>query len=260
MNTHLQSVKARLRWLYAATIAVIPWVLDQIVGDVFVNWLKRSAGHPAITKLLASLLLWATLNPFQAFLGSSLLMLVAISSAAYIYPLRTAKVAKRPDVAFETFWPVTGDDQLDVIHAKLNRLHESGMLREADLAAILREHFFRAGFRHIAEEGVARMLFLLCRTRLLLQRYVADFKSSAAVRDRIVHATTRVIKLEQYLERLVGRTFVAVEHCEKYRNSRHEFIDKLPKRDIVLRRRQIEEANTILADLLGNLRAAGIAD
>jgi hypothetical protein len=69
-----------------------------------------------------------------------------------------------------------------------------------------------------------------------------------------------VIKLEQYLERLVGRTFVAVEHCEKYRNSRHDFLDKLPKRDVVLRRRQVEEANAILADLLGDLRAAGLAD
>lgn len=278
VRNYVKSIQRRLKWLAAAAAALIPWMAEQLISNAFVNAVTRLAGQRTVTTQLARLLRWAAEAPFQAVMGTAMLLLVAISLAAFIavrrqptgiLPPATVRAATpllstspvSPSAKHPVDpWPATGDVTLDLIHRELNAL---GGVRATDheLLRALRKLFYRSIFYHLQEERPPSALFVFCRARLLLQRYVGDFQSQQR-NASIAGAITRIIKLQHHLEKLFDSPdspFSAELHGERFAQNRDDFLAHLPSARAISDD-EIKKGNLILKELEVFLKEAGLRD
>ena len=274
MRQYLQTIRARMKWLGVAIVAVVPWMVEQLLGDAFINGVGSLSKYPPVASRLATLLRWAAASPFEAFMVAAAVLLVMISLAEYIGTVRNPLTQGRaagsvgsqsassvPHAAHlathDAPWPLTGDAQLDLIHVELNGLR-GVPVTDIEVLNALRKLFYRSLFYHIREERPGSALFMLCRARLLLQRYVGNFRSATTSRH-VALAITRIIKLEHHLQELFGTPFSAELHCERFGSDRSEFLKNLPPEN-EMSPSQIQKGNAILKELEVHLKAAGLRD
>jgi hypothetical protein len=150
----------------------------------------------------------------------------------------------------------SGEWRFDQVQQKL--LADAGGLHYNDalLVTDLKPLFSAPIFYHISEERPGDALFRFGGCQWFLERYVNEFQDPS-IRDAIGHATTRLIKLQQTLQTLYGPAFNAQAHFDKF-HSKSAFLANLPAPTKAIDNAMVEDANRTLAQLVEELRRAGL--
>jgi hypothetical protein len=123
----------------------------------------------------------------------------------------------------------TGDTVIDGVLANLASLKQlKTPPTEYQLAETLAPLFSRPAFYGIREEDWRYFLYPLCRTRLLLEEYVNQFKTKAAVGNKITQAIQKMVILQNEVAAMYGPTFSVPEHISRYIANQKAFIQNLP--------------------------------
>jgi hypothetical protein len=123
---------------------------------------------------------------------------------------------------------VTGDNVIDEVESKLASLKSLGQVPEAKLAETIAPLFSRPAFYGIREENWNYFLFTLCRTRLILEANVQNFKNSPKTRAELGRVLQLMVKLQNDVASLYGPSFSVTEHIGRYIASREAFTSNLP--------------------------------
>jgi|SRR5579862_763635 len=124
---------------------------------------------------------------------------------------------------------LTHDAVIDRVLINLATLKQSRRPpTEAQLMETLTPLFTRPAFYGMREEDWRYFLYPLCRTRLLLEEYVNQFKSKPEVRKNIAQAIDKMVALQNEVAQLYGPTFSITQHIDRYINDKDAFIDNLP--------------------------------
>ena len=123
----------------------------------------------------------------------------------------------------------TGDAVIDRVQANLAELKQLDRApAESRIAAILAQLFDRPAFYGIREGDWRYFLYPLCRTRMLLEEQVSDFKSNPDARAKIDQAIRLMVQLQNTVARLYGPTFSIADHLNRHAGSVKDFDANLP--------------------------------
>jgi hypothetical protein len=123
----------------------------------------------------------------------------------------------------------TGDVVIDRVLARLAALQKSSEPpSESLLAEALAPLFNRPAFYAVSSGDWQSLLYPLCRTRLLLEQYLTQFKSSPTVRDSLTQTTQQMVRLQDRLASLYGPSFHLSENIRRYIGKSDTFTSHLP--------------------------------
>jgi hypothetical protein len=153
----------------------------------------------------------------------------------------------------------TGDEVIDKTLARLSLSTSSTVVSEYELTEVLATLFTRPAFYDIREENWKYFLFVLCKTRLILEDNIHYYKSSPDVRADLYKAIRIMVQLQNDMKQIYGPTFSPTEHIRLYINNRDAFINKLriiSKPD----NKFFEERNNTIKELRNILCPIGLID
>jgi hypothetical protein len=152
------------------------------------------------------------------------------SSTPMVSPAPSAEVKKEMKTTPNSCPPVdTNDKRIDDVQRVLCDLRKdaSNPPSDTDLVQALKPLFTRPAFYGIREESWKYFLFILCKTRTLLEENVTYFESSS-FRQELGRAIQLMVRLQNDVARIFGPTFSVTTHMARYLNSRDEFVHRLP--------------------------------
>jgi hypothetical protein len=157
---------------------------------------------------------------------------------------------------------VSGDPVIDSQSRKLEELKKgTPPPTESQLAEALAPLFTRPAFyRGIREEDWRTFLYVLCRTRLLLEEYEGDFKNSATVRMHIDSAIMRMVALQNEVATIYGPNFRISEHIRRYVDNEEKFLNELPKVREDPTPQFFDARDREIASIRSDLQDAGLVD
>ena len=123
----------------------------------------------------------------------------------------------------------TGDAVIDRVLANLAELKRLDRApAESRIAEALAPLFNRPAFYGIREGDWRFFLYPLCRTRLILEQHLGDFKSNPDTRDKISKAIQIMVNLQNSVAGLYGPNFSVTQHLSRYVDNAKAFGDNLP--------------------------------
>jgi hypothetical protein len=156
---------------------------------------------------------------------------------------------------------LTGDDVIDRQIRRLEELRKtSAQPTESQLAEALAPLFTRPAFYEIREEDWHSFLYVLCRTRLLLEEYEERFKSSIVVRGHIDNAIKLMVALENRVAAIYGPNFSVTEQIRRYGGNKEKFLAELPRIVKDPAPEFFDERDRDIAAIRAELHDAGIVD
>jgi hypothetical protein len=124
----------------------------------------------------------------------------------------------------------TGDPVIDSTLEKTSSLEEKGgLISESQLAETLKSLFNRPAFYYPPpEDNWQDFLYVICRTRLILEHYQSGFKTHKEIRVNIQSTIRETVLLERKVAEMYGPTFNITEHIYKYIGDKEAFVSNLP--------------------------------
>ena len=208
---------------FAAKVSVSAAILLLAVTSLIVIWQNPNKTKPEE----------ATIHPSPDITPSQATPSMSPSSTAMIspaQPMPSAEVKKEMKTKPNSCPPVdTNDKRIDDVQRALCDLRKdpSNPPSDTDLVLALKPLFTRPAFYGIREESWKYFLFILCKTRTLMEENVTYFESSR-FRQELGRAIQLMVRLQNDVARIFGPTFSVTTHMARYLNSRDEFVHRLP--------------------------------
>jgi hypothetical protein len=143
--------------------------------------------------------------------------------------LRLANVGRRPQPVTPLRVVRTGDAVIDGVLDRLALLNQGRGLTEDRLAGALAPLFDRPAFRiGMREEDWTYFLYILTRTRALIDEQAGRFKNTPNTRERLGNASQKMAIMSERIAKLYGPTFSLTRHVASYGGTRSKFVGNLP--------------------------------
>ncbi|WP_139135211.1 hypothetical protein [Roseivirga sp. 4D4] len=155
-------------------------------------------------------------------------------------------------------WSRTGDRVIDDVITNLNKMEAADSLNQSTLITALSPLFTRPAFYGIREENWEYFLFVLARTRLLLEHYSQHIKSPKSLRDSIQEASILMVQLQNEIKTIYGPAFSVTDHISTYINDKEGFVKNLPKQQIEIDYKFFDARDETIREIRDILKNTGL--
>ncbi|HEX7770910.1 MAG TPA: hypothetical protein VF435_00735 [Pyrinomonadaceae bacterium] len=235
---------------FAAKVSVSAAILLLAVTSLIVIWQAPKAEE-------------ATVHPAPDITPSQAIPSMSPSSTPMISPEQPSPSAEvKKEMKTNSCPPVdTNDKRIDDTQRALCDLRKdpSNPPSDTELVQALKPLFTRPAFYGIREENWEHFLFILCKTRTLLEENVTYFKSSNFRRE-VGRAIQLMVRLQNDVARIYGPTFSITTHMQRFLNSKDEFINRLPKINSDPEPNFFNDRDKTINEIRAILRPLGLTD
>ncbi len=153
---------------------------------------------------------------------------------------------------------VTTSPPIDTVNQYISS--QKPPLSEGAIFELFKRLFTTVEYKDTRETLPEEMLFILCRTEVLLRQYVTELRTSVELRDALLNATMKIIKLrDQIGQQLYGSHFDGIAQCrENGKSTLSGFRTALPSRIRQPGPKDYVSWNTTLKELRKHLAGVGL--